>query len=79
MLLERAARHGDAVTCSLVIPCEVTDDYRKQSRNTCSKRGIKNYFVSGNVNKKAVKIGWGALRLIILFRGDVRRCYFHVG
>lgn len=23
---------GDAVTCSLVIPCE--DDYRKQSRNS---------------------------------------------
>lgn len=50
-----------------------------KTETASSKREIKNYFVSGNVNKKAAKIGWGALRLIVLFRGGVRRCYFHVG
>lgn len=49
LLLERAVRHCDAMTCSLVIPCGATDDYRDSLPET----GIKNYFVSGNVRKKS--------------------------
>lgn len=38
VLLEKAVRHGDAMTCSLAIHFEVTDDYRKQSRNNLLKQ-----------------------------------------
>ena len=43
-LLEKAVRHGDAMTCSLVIYFAVNDDYRKQGRNSLLKKRIKYYF-----------------------------------
>lgn len=44
MLLEKAVRHGDAMTRSLVINVEVNDDYRKQGRKSQLKKRIKYYF-----------------------------------